>query len=97
MKTTKEKALDILENDAMVLINQSTVDVPAKNGILDSRVFKTIKEKFLKSSIRHLDEDIIKYTKGYPEENFIKVNLETAIAVLKLEDYIKLKELLEDE
>ena len=91
-----DKINDILDN-ALPAFNNKTVSINTNNGILNENFIERQKSLFLKETLEYHRDDIIKVKQDYPINDISDVTLTSEFFILPRKEYLKLKELINNE
>ena len=96
MQNKLDKINDILDN-ALPAFNNKTVSINTNNGILNENFIERQKSLFLKETLEYHRDDIIKVKQDYPINDISDVTLTSEFFILPRKEYLKLKELINNE
>lgn len=91
--TNKEKIQDILE-ECSPIYNLKNISINTNNGILNEEYLERQKNIFIKESIAHLRDSLIKINQGYPHNDISDIQMTTEFFIIPRKKFIELAELL---
>lgn len=91
-----DKLNEILDN-VLPAFNNKTVSINTNNGILNNNFLERQKSLFLKETLEYHRPLLINVTQDYPENDISEVHLSSEFFIIKRDDYLKLKQLINNE
>lgn len=97
MKEINKQEINELLDNALPAFNNKTIPINTNNGILNDNFLERQKSLFLKETLEYHKDNLIKVKQEYPNNDISDVHLSSEFFILPRNEYLQLKELLNNE